>query len=89
VDLLARVIRESSMDTQKKRLSVMTLRSVRDRHGREVLVEIGVHEWKGYRQAQENRDRLKSRQAASEAQKMFKDGAAILAVRRAHVRFGH
>ena len=36
--------------------------------------------------AQENRDRLKRRQAASEAQTMFKDGAAILAVRRAHVR---
>ena len=41
----------------------MTLRNVRDRHGREILVEVGAHEWKGYRQAQENRDRLKSRQA--------------------------
>ena len=47
----------------------MTLRSVRDRHGREVLVEIGVHEWKGYRQAQENRDRLKSRQAGKRGTK--------------------
>lgn len=54
----------------------MTLRSVRDRHGREILVEVGAHHWNGYRRAQENRDRFKSRQAASEVAKVFKEQQA-------------
>ena len=54
----------------------MTLRSVRDRYGREILVEVGAHRWSGYRRAQENRDRFKSRMAASEVMKVFKEQQA-------------